>query len=208
MVFRGGRTKLFSHADEYKDVTTVADFSLSPDEQAIYRRYAGLALPRHTSYPIAPAWRDDYRCPQFREDLQRVEGPLSVYMHLPFCERLCYYCACTKEIVPAAKRREHDPAMAEVTHFADVRADHEVHQVHLGGGSPTFFRSDELTRLWQLLQSRFTIAPDAEIAVEIDPRITTREQLHRCGTSASIGSASGFRISRRTCSRRSIEFSR
>ena len=157
---------------------------LSQGERVTYRRYAGLALPRHTSYPIAPAWRNDYRAEEFHKDLQEVEGPLSLYVHLPFCERLCFYCACTKEIVPAAKRREHDPAedvlaglAAEVAHFADVLADHEVHEVHLGGGSPTFFRSDQLTRLWHLLQSRLTIAQDAEIAVEIDPRITTREQL-------------------------------
>jgi len=165
-------------------VTTTAHFTLSDQERAIYRRYAGLALPRHTSYPIAPVWRDDYRAADFRQDLRRAGGPLSLYVHLPFCERLCYYCACTKEIIPAGKRKEHDPAedvlaglAAEVPRCADLRADHEVHQVHLGGGSPTFFSAAQLTRLWQLLDSRFTIAADAEIAVEIDPRITTREQL-------------------------------
>jgi oxygen-independent coproporphyrinogen-3 oxidase len=165
--------------------TMNSNLTLSHAERAIYRRYAGLALPRHTSYPIAPAWRDDYRSGEFREDLQRIEGPLSLYVHLPFCERLCYYCACTKEIIPTAKRRDHDPAedllaglAEEISHFADALANHEVHQVHLGGGSPTFFSSDQLVRLWHLLQSRFSIAPDAEIAVEIDPRITTHDQLH------------------------------
>src|ERR1019366_7167117 len=133
MVFQAGKPKPSTHADEYKDVTTISVSSLSPDERAIYRRYAGLALPRHTSYPIAPTWRDDYRCREFREDLQRVEGPLSVYVHLPFCERLCYYCACTKEIVPAAKRREHDPAEdvlagldVEVARLAEVLPEREV----------------------------------------------------------------------------------
>jgi len=165
-------------------MTMVPTLTLSYDERATYRHYAGLALPRHTSYPIAPAWRNDYRAEEFRRDLQDVEGPLSLYVHLPFCERLCYYCACTKEIIPAVKRREHDPAedvlagiAAEVTRFGEVLAEPEVHQVHLGGGSPTFFHVDQLTRLWHLLTNRFTVAPDAEIAVEIDPRITTREQL-------------------------------
>jgi hypothetical protein len=59
-------------------LTTVANFSLTSDERAIYRRYAGLALRRHTSYPIAPAWRDDFRHHEFRADLQRVDGPVSV----------------------------------------------------------------------------------------------------------------------------------
>lgn len=159
-------------------------FTLSSEQRATYRRFAGLALPRHTSYPIAPAWRDDYRAAALREDLCHAEGPLSLYLHLPFCERLCYYCACTKEIVPAAKRREHDPAEDvleglefETRHFAAALVNREVHQVHLGGGSPTFFTAEQLTRLWRLLQERFTIAAEAEIAVEIDPRITTRDQL-------------------------------
>jgi len=166
-------------------VSKMQDFTLTQEQRTVYRRYAGLALPRHTSYPIAPAWRDDYRAGQFRQDLRQVKGPLSLYVHLPFCERLCFYCACTKEIIPAAKRRQHDPAedvlaglAAEVSRFADVLGDRPVQQVHLGGGSPTFFHAEQLTRLWQLLRGRFTLAPDAEIAVEIDPRITTREQLH------------------------------
>jgi oxygen-independent coproporphyrinogen-3 oxidase len=159
-------------------------YSLAATERAIYRRYAGLALPRHTSYPIASVWRDDYQAGSFRKDLQAVQRPLSLYVHLPFCERLCYYCACTKEIVSAAKRREHDPAedvlaglAVEVPRYAGALAQREVEQVHLGGGSPTFFQADQLIRLWRLVQEHFSIAAGAEIAVEIDPRITTREQL-------------------------------
>jgi oxygen-independent coproporphyrinogen-3 oxidase len=159
-------------------------FTLSPEQRSVYRRYAGLALPRHTSYPIAPAWRDDYRDEEFRQDLRQVEGPLSLYVHLPFCERLCYYCACTKEIVPAGKRIQRDPTedvlaglALEVPRYAELLARHPVQQVHLGGGSPTFFHAEQLTRLWQMLTDHFTIAEDAEIAVEIDPRITTLEQL-------------------------------
>ncbi|MCS7047007.1 MAG: radical SAM protein, partial [Gemmataceae bacterium] len=159
-------------------------FHLSPEQRIVYRRYAGLALPRHTSYPIAPVWREDYRPVDFRADLAEIEAPLSLYVHLPFCERLCYYCACTKEIVPPAKRREHDPAEdvlaglhLEVNRLADAVPHRTVRQVHLGGGSPTFFHAHQLKRLWHLLAGRFDIAADAELAVEIDPRITTREQL-------------------------------
>jgi oxygen-independent coproporphyrinogen-3 oxidase len=165
-------------------MTTACKYTLSAAERTIYRRYAGLALPRHTSYPIAPVWRDDYHAGDFREDLRRVQRPLSLYFHLPFCERLCYYCACTKEIVTAAKRRNHDPAedvlaglAVEVPRHAEVLGDQSALQVHLGGGSPTFFDAGQLTRLWQLVQEHFTIGAGAEIAVEIDPRITTREQL-------------------------------
>jgi oxygen-independent coproporphyrinogen-3 oxidase len=166
-------------------------YQLSETERQTYRRYASLALPRHTSYPIAPVWRTDYGSSDFGDDLRRsaVQArPLSLYVHVPFCERLCYYCACTKEIVPAARRRERDPGEAflqsldcEASRVADAlgppREGGEVQQVHLGGGSPTFVTPAQLQRLWSVLTGRFTLARDAEIAVEIDPRVTSREHL-------------------------------
>jgi oxygen-independent coproporphyrinogen-3 oxidase len=162
-------------------------YALSTAEREVYRRYADLALPRHTSYPIAPVWTSNYRAADFRADLlsSAAEGrPLSLYVHIPFCERLCYYCACTKEIVPPARRREHDPCETlldgleiEASHAAAAVGAAPVHQVHLGGGSPTFLTSAQLERLWRTLTGRFPLAPGAEVAVEIDPRITSLEQL-------------------------------
>jgi oxygen-independent coproporphyrinogen-3 oxidase len=162
-------------------------YELTAAERQTYRRYAELALPRHTSYPIAPAWRPDYGPAAFRNDLSvstAAHRPLSLYIHIPFCQRLCYYCACTKEIVPPERRRERDPAETlldglnlEARRFADLVGPGQVRQVHLGGGSPTFLTAGQLRWLWGLLARRFTIAADAEIAVEIDPRITTHEQL-------------------------------
>jgi oxygen-independent coproporphyrinogen-3 oxidase len=160
-------------------------YTLTSQERDTYLRYASLALPRHTSYPIAPAWREDYGPDEFRADLRRrgeQRRPLSVYVHVPFCERLCYYCACTKEIVPAARRQESgEPFLAglerEAERFADVVGGGPVHQVHLGGGSPTFLTCSQLERLWTILGGRFALAPGAEVAVEVDPRITSFEQL-------------------------------
>jgi oxygen-independent coproporphyrinogen-3 oxidase len=160
---------------------------LTRDERQTYLRYACLALPRHTSYPIASEWHDDYDANQFRADLYRVGNerrPLSLYVHVPFCERLCYFCACTKEIVPQRRRTRNDPAPvlldgleAESDHFAQAAGTGTVHQLHLGGGSPTFLSPPQLERLWGILSNRFVLARDAEIAVEVDPRITTREHL-------------------------------
>jgi oxygen-independent coproporphyrinogen-3 oxidase len=162
-------------------------FTLTARERDTYRRYAGLALPRHTSYPIAPVWRTDYGPGDFRADLRRSAEhgrPLSLYVHVPFCERLCYYCACTKEIVPADRRRQNDPGEPflagleqETARFAELVGGGAVHQVHLGGGSPTFLTAAQLERLWASLSGRFALAPGAEIAVEVDPRITSFEQL-------------------------------
>ncbi len=164
----------------------MAVFRLTEAERRIYRRYAGLALPRHTSYPIAPLWTTDFGAAELRNELGRSAAqarPLSLYVHVPFCERLCYYCACTKEIIPAARRRQQDPSeqflqglQLEAERFAALVAG-PVHQIHLGGGSPTFLTPEALGRLWDILADRFVVAPDAEIAIEIDPRITTREHL-------------------------------
>ena len=163
-------------------------YCLTSPERNVYRKYARLALPRHTSYPCAPFWREEYGAAEFRRDLLESAfeaRPLSLYVHIPFCEKLCYYCACTKEIVPAHKRLENDPGTQllegldiEAARLASLVGTREVHQVHLGGGSPTFLKAEQLERLWHLLADRFRIMPDSERAVEIDPRITSREQLH------------------------------
>jgi oxygen-independent coproporphyrinogen-3 oxidase len=165
----------------------MSSYTLTQAEREIYRRYATLALPRHTSYPSVPAWQESYGPAEFGADLARLDrrrGQLSVYVHIPYCERLCYYCACTKEIVPAERRAGHDPGEAflnalstEAQRVADLAGPGPVYQVHLGGGSPTFLRVRQLQRLGQILKDWFEIAPEAEVAVEIDPRITSREQL-------------------------------
>lgn len=162
-------------------------FSLTSAERETYRRYARLALPRHTSYPIVPVWTTEYGPVQLRQDLQEAAAqkrPLSLYVHVPFCQSLCYYCACTKEIIPVQQRQQHDPAeelleglRQEMERLAPLLATCSVHQLHLGGGSPTFLTVPQLQRLWSLLAEHFSLAPAAEIAIEIDPRITSREQL-------------------------------
>jgi oxygen-independent coproporphyrinogen-3 oxidase len=162
-------------------------YRLTGSEQETYGRYASLALPRHTSYPTAPCWRRDYGPAAFHADLcrsrQRLQ-PLSLYVHVPFCEQLCYFCACTREIVPPGKRRPHDPAEAllegleiEAARLAARLCWTEVRQVHLGGGSPTFLHPQQLARLWGILQRHFRILPDAEISAELDPRTTLLEHL-------------------------------
>jgi oxygen-independent coproporphyrinogen III oxidase len=161
-------------------------YQLTTEQRAIYTRFASLALPRHTSYPIASVWNPNYGAADFQVDLWQLarDEPVSLYVHIPFCERLCYYCACTKEIVPPEKHHGRDPAVdflrgleMEAAFVATAAGPRTIKQLHLGGGSPTFLTPEQLERLWQILTRQFSPAPDAEIAVEIDPRHADTDRL-------------------------------
>jgi oxygen-independent coproporphyrinogen-3 oxidase len=166
---------------------TAPTYRLTEAQRQTYRRHASLALPRHTSYPIAAVWTTDYGPVQFAEalrDLARGDRRLSLYVHVPFCEQLCYYCACTKEIVPSHKRRQEDPAERflaglerEAARIGCIVGDCRVQQLHLGGGTPTFLTPAQLDRLGAILSGSFAIADAEEKAVEIDPRATTAAHL-------------------------------
>lgn len=164
-------------------------YSLDAAQRAIYRRYAGLALPRHTSYPIAPVWSAEYGPEQFREDVAELAASgtdVGLYVHVPFCKSLCYYCACTKEIVPSQHpdrerrvRRWLEGMSREIRHLAAVASQRRwrIRQVHLGGGSPTYLNARQIESLAAELFTPFDIDVQAELAIEIDPRITSFEQL-------------------------------
>jgi oxygen-independent coproporphyrinogen III oxidase len=139
--------------------------------------------PRYTSYPTAPVWKEDFG----PHDLERayanadVAGtPLSLYMHLPFCESLCLFCACNVSIqkdrgvaVPylAALKREIDHVAVRVSRKRPVI------QLHWGGGTPTYLSPAQMKDLFEYARERFSFAPDAEIGIEVDPRVTNREHL-------------------------------
>lgn len=139
--------------------------------------------PRYTSYPTAPVWKDDFG----PDDLEKYYAiadkratPLSLYMHLPFCESLCLFCACNVSIqkdksvaIPylAALKRE-------IEHVAKhVSRARPVIQFHWGGGTPTYLSPAQLADLFAFTRERFSFAPDAEIGLEVDPRVTSREHL-------------------------------
>ena len=144
--------------------------------------------PRYTSYPTADRFVEAYGPEQYRQALrQRGEGatvggspPLSVYVHVPFCDSVCYYCACNKVITKHHERAQEylDALDIEIgLHVAELGADSSVSQLHLGGGSPTFLSDAELAALMASLQRAFTLAPGAEVSIEVDPRTATPERL-------------------------------
>lgn len=148
--------------------------------------------PRYTSYPTADRFVEAYGPAQYLQALQqRAEGggavgggaaPLSIYVHIPFCESVCYYCACNKVIT------KHHERAAEYLQALGVEIDmvieqlgrgQAVSQLHFGGGSPTFLSDDELEGLIGKLQSAFRFVPGGEFSIEIDPRTVDPARLKR-----------------------------
>jgi oxygen-independent coproporphyrinogen-3 oxidase len=146
--------------------------------------------PRYTSYPTAPVWKDDFGPGDLEESYARADAlatPLSLYMHLPFCESLCLFCACNVSIqkdksvaVPYLAALKH-----EIEHVAGlVSKKRPVIQFHWGGGTPTYLTPVQMEDLFAHARERFSFAPDAEIGIEVDPRVTSRahlESLRRLG---------------------------
>jgi oxygen-independent coproporphyrinogen-3 oxidase len=150
------------------------DIELSEE---LIRRFDTLG-PRYTSYPTADRFHAGFTEQSCQSHLAQRAGkpgnpPLSIYVHLPFCESLCYFCACNKIITKEHGRvaeylRYLDKEMALVA--AQIGPDRKAVQLHLGGGTPTFFSADELGQLMATLRKHFDFTPDAELGVEIDPR--------------------------------------
>src|SRR5277367_5513682 len=146
--------------------------------------------PRYTSYPTAPVWKDDFGPGDLDDSFAKAEAletPLSLYMHLPFCESLCLFCACNVSI--QKDKSVAVPYLAalkqEIEHVAGkVSKKRPVIQFHWGGGTPTYLTPAQMEDLFGHARERFSFAPDAEIGIEVDPRVTTRahlESLRRLG---------------------------
>ncbi len=143
--------------------------------------------PRYTSYPTADRFVPDFGPGQATAALQRRAGsaqaarqPLSVYVHVPFCESLCYYCACNKLISKHHERAAEylDALETELTLVASTLGPApQVSQLHFGGGTPTYLSDAELTHLMALLRRHLKLQDDAETAIEVDPRTVDATRL-------------------------------
>ncbi|MDP2007633.1 MAG: oxygen-independent coproporphyrinogen III oxidase [Rubrivivax sp.] len=166
--------------------------SVSPDVETLLSdallRRLDVPGPRYTSYPTADRFVEAFGAPEYRQALrQRAQGatvggsgPLSLYIHIPFCEQLCYYCACNKIITKHHSRgREYlvDLQREIDLHVVELGRTQPVSQLHLGGGSPTFLDDAELAELMAMLRAAFKLLPDAEVSIEVDPRTATPQRL-------------------------------
>ncbi|MEY3883876.1 MAG: hypothetical protein RLZZ379_1154 [Pseudomonadota bacterium] len=141
--------------------------------------------PRYTSYPTADRFVEAFTEESYKQALaqRRVGGmalPLSIYVHIPFCESLCFFCACNKIVTKHHERsaeylgylsREID------LHVAHLGVGQTISQLHLGGGSPTFFSDDELSELMSMIKRSFVLAPGGEYSIEVDPRTVNDKRL-------------------------------
>jgi len=145
--------------------------------------------PRYTSYPTAPHFSREYSAQEFAQDLTTApaDTPLSLYMHLPFCRSLCYYCGCHMKVTqrPATIQRYVDALKQEIDQMAALMPDERrVVQMHWGGGTPTYLTAAQIKDLGQHIRRRFRVTDDAEMSIEADPRGLTED---RVAAAAAVG---------------------
>ena len=139
--------------------------------------------PRYTSYPTVPNWSVGQFSQELRSYLRRAgadEQSFSLYVHLPFCRRLCTFCGCNQFITNNPKIVE--DYLQAVDHelawtHQELGGRRKLRQLHFGGGTPTYLQLPQLQRLWQSINTHFEIEAGAELAIEVHPGVTRREQL-------------------------------
>ena len=164
------------------------DLRFDPD---LIRKYDGFG-PRYTSYPTADRFHAGFTAADYVDALAArnqaaVAQPLSLYVHLPFCNTICYYCACNKIIT--ANRGRSAKYVRYLGHEIDIvssltEGDRTVQQLHWGGGTPTFLAHDEMAALMGMLRNAFAFGADTEASIEVDPRkvqVATVEFLRKLG---------------------------
>jgi len=146
-------------------------------DPVLIRKY-DISGPRYTSYPTADRFVEAFGEATYRywlssRNIGGIINPLSLYLHVPFCSNVCFYCACNKQVT-----RDRSKAVQYVKYLqreveltADLLDDNrEVSQVHWGGGTPTYLSRDDTRSLCKMLAAQFDIAPDCEYSIEVDPR--------------------------------------
>jgi len=159
-------------------------------------KYATAKVPRYTSYPSVPYFRAGFPAATYRDWLGALDPsrPVSLYLHVPFCRKLCWYCGCNMKLAaryaPVAAYVE--TLIQELGLLSDALPGRlTISHLHWGGGTPTALEPDDLARVMEEVRDRFDFAPDAELAIESDPRTLTDPMIQTVGrlgfTRASFG---------------------
>lgn len=143
--------------------------------------------PRYTSYPTAPQFSDQFDAASYAQAAnlsnQKAQRPLSVYVHIPFCKSLCYYCACNKIITQKTQKAVEylDYLVKEIEMQAKLfDKERKLTQLHLGGGTPTYLTTEQLNQLMDSLRANFNMdeSDNHEFSIEVDPRTISTERIH------------------------------
>lgn len=140
--------------------------------------------PRYTSYPTAPEWREDVKAHTYGQKLEsfgKSDKTLSLYVHIPFCESLCYFCACNTNIRKTDEKHG-DKYLKHLFKEIDLVCQHigrkaRIRQLHWGGGTPSYLSERQMERLSAKIKDCFNINSDEEIAIEVDARRVSRSKL-------------------------------
>jgi len=165
---------------------------ISPE---VYARYASMRVPRYTSYPTAPNFTAAVDATEYRRWLRKLPaGEVSIYLHVPFCRAMCWYCGCHTSVsrrqAPVSRYAQ---SLVQETRLvaAELQSRMTIGHLHWGGGTPTLLSPDDVAAVGRVLAESFDVRDGAEIAVEIDPRTLTKaaaEAFVRSGANrASVG---------------------
>ena len=142
--------------------------------------------PRYTSYPTAPNWNSHFGPSEYRDALIRGSASrderFALYVHVPFCDKRCHYCGCNVVISkkPEIVNPYLDHIAQELAHVADLLGSRRrLIQMHWGGGTPTYLTVSQIERLFESVGAHFQLGRETEVALEVDPRVTSTDQI-RC----------------------------
>lgn len=148
-------------------------------DQSLIEKY-NYSGPRYTSYPTALEFNENFSQQDFILSANRfADRPLSLYVHIPFCHKLCYFCGCNKLVTRQTQKVTQylDILEREIASRSKLFKDRTITQMHWGGGTPTFLTHDEITRLITSLKKHFHFDTHAELSIEIDPREITPQTI-------------------------------
>ncbi len=140
--------------------------------------------PRYTSYPTAPEWSDQYSQDDYIKAItmasKDIKEPLSFYLHIPYCRKRCWFCGCNTMIAKSPSAADEYPARIdkETKMIAQLLGERKnISQFHWGGGTPSYLTDEQTKMAFEIFSKRFSILSDAEISIELDPRVTTKERI-------------------------------
>jgi oxygen-independent coproporphyrinogen-3 oxidase len=122
------------------------------DLRALVQKYS-VQGPRYTSYPTAPQWSDDKKPQDVCEAIKKISGSTALYLHIPFCESLCYYCGCNIKVTQdhSVSKKYLEALCREIERISSLTSSTEIRQISIGGGTPTYLRVEELKTLFLAL---------------------------------------------------------